>query len=295
MKRDKLERRRLRSALTLITPSVILMVILLIGPALFVLLLSLTNWQLGSKSFDWVGLRNYGELFGDAIFRRASLNTLIYTLVVVPLSVILGLGAALLIQSTKGLTSFYRAALFLPVMSTFVAMVIVWEYMLHPSFGVVNTLLSSLGFAKQDFLRNENLVLYTLAAIGIWQQTGYNMVLFLSGLSGINRELYQAADVDGARGFWDSFSLVTRPQLAPISLFVIVISAIRSFQVFESVHVLTQGGPNNASEVMIYTMFEEGFRFFRTGYASAISIIFLGAVLIITIVKSRIIERRIHY
>jgi len=295
MKKTRLEKKQLWAAGTLVSPAVFLMIMLLIGPVIVVLLLSLTNWQLGGKSFNWVGIGNYVELFKDNIFRQAAVNTFVYSLVVVPLSVFFGLALALLIQSTRGLTRFYRAAYFLPVMSTFVAMVIVWEYMLHPSFGIINMILSQLGMEKVDLLRNEKTVLYTIAGIGIWQQSGFNMVLFMSGLSGINQELYQAVDVDGAKGFWDRFTLVTWPQLGPISLFVVVISAIRSFQVFESVHVLTKGGPNHASEVMIYTMFEEGFRFFRTGYASSISIIFLLIVLIITVVKSRIIERKVHY
>jgi multiple sugar transport system permease protein len=295
MTKTRLEKIQLRAARTLIMPAVFLMIMLLIGPVIVVLVLSLTNWQLGGKNFNWVGFNNYIELFSDSIFQRATLNTFIYTLVVVPVSVFFGLATAMLIQTTKGLTRFYRAAFFLPVMSTFVAMVIVWEYMLHPSFGLINMILSQFGFDKVDLLRNEKTVLYTIAAIGIWQQSGFNMVLFMSGLSGINQELYQAVDVDGARGFWDRFTLVTWPQLGPITLFVVVISAIRSFKVFESVHVLTKGGPNHASEVMIYTMYEEGFLFFRTGYASSISIMFLVIVLIITIVKSRIMERKVHY
>ena len=295
MTKTRLEKIQLRAARTLIMPAVFLMIMLLIGPVIVVLVLSLTNWQLGGKNFNWVGFNNYIELFSDSIFQRATLNTFIYTLVVVPVSVFFGLATAMLIQTTKGLTRFYRAAFFLPVMSTFVAMVIVWEYMLHPSFGLINMILSQFGFDKVDLLRNEKTVLYTIAAIGIWQQSGFNMVLFMSGLSGINQELYQAVDVDGARGFWDRFTLVTWPQLGPITLFVVVISAIRSFKVFESVHVLTKGGPNHASEVMIYTMYEEGFLFFRTGYASSISVMFLVIVLIITIVKSRIMERKVHY
>ena len=279
----------------LITPALFLMLVLLLLPVLAVFTLSFTNWQLGAKQFQWIGFSNYLNLFKDRVFIRSSLNTLYYSMIVIPFSVVFGLGIALLIQADRSFQKFYRAVFFLPVMSTFIAMVIVWEYMLHPNFGLINSLLSRAGFPKIEFLRNEKIVLNTICGIGIWQQLGYNMILFMAGLSGISKELYQAAEVDGANNWWHRFTLVTWPQLGPVTLFVIVITAIRSFQVFESVHVLTMGGPNNASEVMIFTMYEEGFHFLRTGYASSIAVVFMIAVLIITIIKSNLIERRIHY
>lgn len=138
-------------------------------------------------------------------------------------------------------------------------------------------------------------MLYTLAGIGIWQSVGFNMVLFMAGLQSIPKDLYEAASVDGVSNAWDRFRSVTWPMLGPVSLFVIVITAIRSFQVFDTVQVLTKGGPNRASEVLLYTMYSEGFEFFRTGYASAVTMVFLAFVLTIAALKTWFLDRRVHY
>jgi len=213
----------------------------------------------------------------------------------VPTSVLLGLGAALLIEADHSLRSFYRAVYFLPVMATLIAMSIVWEFMLHPQFGIVNQAVSALGFARIDWLQNQSIVLFTLCAIGIWQSLGFNMVLFMAGLTSITQDLYEAAAVDGADRAIDRFLLVTWPMLGPVTLFVIVISAIRSFQVFDTVQVLTKGGPNKASEVLLYTMYSEGFEFFRSGYASAVTMVFLLFVLALSALKVFVLDKRVHY
>jgi multiple sugar transport system permease protein len=213
----------------------------------------------------------------------------------VPGSVALGLGAALLIESGTSLRAFYRAVFFIPVMSTLIAMAIAWEFMLHPGFGLVNLALKSFGIAGPNWLRTEGLALYVLAVIGIWQQFGFNMVLFLAGLVSIPRLLYEAAAMDGASSAWERFRLVTWPMLGPVTLFVVVISAIRAFQVFDTVAVLTKGGPNKSTEVLLYSMYAEGFEFFRSGYASAITVVFLLLVLAVTVIKARVMEKRVHY
>ncbi len=139
------------------------------------------------------------------------------------------------------------------------------------------------------------MALPTLCMIGIWQMLGLNMVLFMAGLKSIPRDLYEAADVDGADSAWERFRTVTWPMLGPATMFASVVTAIRSFQVFDTVAVLTQGGPNKATEVLLYTMYTEGFSFFRTGYASAITVVFLVVVLSLTLLQAWLAERRTHY
>ncbi len=280
---------------TLIGPALGLMALFLVGPLAVVFLLSFTDYQLGAPELGWVGLRNYAELLADRGFRKVFANTLLYVGVVVPLSVGLGLGAALLIEADARFRAFYRAAYFLPVMATLIAMAIVWEFMLHPSFGLVNLVLAKLGGHGPDWLHDQSIVLFTLAGMGIWQNLGFNMVLFMAGLMGIPRELYEAASLDGARSGFDRFRLVTWPMLGPVTLFTIVISAIRAFQVFDTVQVLTKGGPNRASEVLLYTMYSEGFEYFRSGYASAVAIVFLVLVLAFSSIKTFVLDRRVHY
>lgn len=276
-------------------PAFLLMLALLIGPVLVVLLLSFTDYQLGAPAFGFIGIDNYRELAGERVFWKSLGNTLAYVGVVVPGAVALGLGAALLIESGRSWRAFYRAVYFVPVMATLIAMAIAWEFMLHPQFGLINLTMKAVGLTPQNWLNEPSLALWVLATIGIWQGFGFNMVLFMAGLVSIPRHLYEAAEMDGARTAWDRFCLITWPMLGPVTMFVVVISAIRSFQVFDTVHALTKGGPVKATEVLLYTMYAEGFEFLRSGYAAAVTVVFLVFVLILTAIKARLLDRRVHY
>jgi len=287
--------RQSATAYALCMPAVALMVTLLIGPILAVVALSVTDYQLGAQTMAFIGLDNYAEMFADRVFRTSLINTLLYVGTVVPGSVALGLGIALLIEAGDSGKAFYRAVYFLPVMATLIAMAIVWEFMLHPQFGLANLALKAVGLTPQNWLTDGDLALWVLAVIGIWQAVGFNMVLFLAGIVSIPRFLYDAAEMDGVPSAWERFRLVTWPMLGPVMLFVVVITSIRSFQVFDTVHVLTKGGPNKATEVLLYTMYAEGFEFFRSGYAAAITVVFLGFVLALTLVKIRFLDRQVHY
>ncbi len=276
-------------------PAALLLFLLLLGPSLAVVVISFTDWQLGVSRINFNGLHNYQDLIADRVFWRSLVNTLFYVGVTVPGSVLLGLGAAILIESDRSLRGFYRTAYFLPVTATIAAMALVWEFLFHPSIGPVNLVLELFGFPENDWLKNPNTALPVLCVIGIWQLLGLNMVLFMAGLKSIPQDLYEAADVDGADSAWERFRTVTWPMLGPATMFVGVISAIRSFQVFDTVAILTQGGPNKATEVLLYTMYTEGFSFFRTGYASAITVVFLIVVFALTLLQAWFSERRTHF
>ncbi len=280
---------------TMSAPALFLMLLLLIGPVLAVVAMSFTDYQLGAAGFAWIGFDNYAALAGDRVFWTSLVNTLVYVAIVVPTSVALGLGAALLIEAGGSFRAFYRAVFFIPVMATLIAMAISWEFMLHPQFGLINLALKSVGLSGGNWLQDTRYVLPVLAGIGVWQLFGFNMVLFLAGLKSIPRSLYEAGEMDGVASAWGRFRLVTWPLLGPVSLFVTVISGIRSFQVFDTVHVLTKGGPTKHSEVLLYTMYAEGFEFFRSGHAAAIAVVFLLFVLALTLLKTWAIERQVHY
>lgn len=287
--------REQNTAWLLTLPAILLMVLFLIGPIAAILVLSFTDWQLGMTTFSWVGLDNYIELTNDNAFWQALKNTLLYVSIVLPFSVAGGLAIAILIEARPSGRGAYRTAFFLPVMGTLIAMSIVWEYILQPDFGLLNMVLDKLGVDGRNWLNDPDTVVYVLAGIGIWHQLGYNMVLFMSGLMAIPRHLYEAAEMDGVPNGWSRFSLITWPMLGPVTLFVLVISAIKSFQVFDTVEVLTQGGPGKSSEVLLHLMYVEGFQFFRTSYAAAITVIFLFIVLLITVIKMRFMEKKVHY
>ena len=289
---------RLRHALvvtSLAGPATVAMLVLIFAPTGVVAVISFTDWTLGAPTLRWIGLDNYAAILDDRAGRAAVINTLIYVGVVMPASVGLGLLAALGVRAQPFGQSFFRAAYFLPVASTFVAMAIVWQMLLHPSLGPVNAALGLVGLPGPDWLSDRGLVLYTLALIGVWETVGYNMVLFLAGLSAIPRHLYDAAEVDGARSAWSRFWTVTWPMLGPTLLFVVTITAIRSFRVFESVAALTDGGPGHASEVLVFALYREGFEYFRAGYAGALTMVFFFFILTLTLVQVRLLDRRVHY
>lgn len=278
-----------------VTPAVFLMILLLIGPIVSVFALSFTDWQLGNDVINFIGFDNYVHLFNDEIFYTSFKNTIKYVLIVLPTSVLGGLFIALLIESESSGKAFYRTIFFLPVMATLIAMSIVWEYILQPDFGILNKILAFFGVNGTNWLSNKDTVLYVLAGIGIWHQLGYNMVLFTAGIMSIPKHLYEAARMDGVSSGWGQFKLITWPLLGPVLLFVVVITSIKSFQVFDTVAVLTSGGPNKASEVLIYTIYQEAFAFFRTSYAATISVVFLFVILILTVIKIRYFDKRTHY
>lgn len=288
-------KREERLAWKLMAPAVSLVLLFILLPTLAVIYLSFTNFELGYTDYQFVGLENYIELLNDRTFRISLQNTAVYTLIVTPLSVFIGLGAALLIESEARGKAFFRTVYFLPVASLLVAMATVWQYLLHPTMGPVNAMLALLGIDGPNWLGSSSTVLPSLAMIGIWQSVGFNMVLFLAGLTAIPRELYAAAEMDGAKSAWERFRLVTWPLLGPTTLFVITISVINSVKVFKSVKTLTQGGPNKASEVLLHTIYQEGFVFLRVGYASAMTVIFLAVLIVMMLLQYRVLDRRVHY
>ena len=276
-------------------PAVLLLLALFLLPVLAVFVIAVTDWQFGARSLSFVGLKNFAELFADPVFRRSLVNTVLYVCIVVPATVGLGLLIALLIESGPRLRAFYRAIHFLPYMATLAAMAIAWEALLHPTIGIVNQTLASLGLPTPNWLRDENTVLPVLAVIGIWQGLGFAMVLFLAGLKAIPVDLYDAAEVDGADATLDRLRVVTLPMLGPVMMFVVIVTALRAFEVFDTVKILTQGGPAKASEVLLHTLYVESFEFLRTGYGAAVTVVFLFIVVALTLLQARILDRRVHY
>ena len=304
------ERRQARAGRALVAPALILLVLILILPVVVAAVLSFSDYTLGRPGVGWVGFENYADIFTRSSYRKMIVATVLYVVVTVPISVALGLGAALLIRSINIGASFYRTIYFLPVMASLLAMAIVWEFALHPSLGVVNRTLErgcgtvlelwpwfSHGCAEgfPMWLSDRDYALWTLAFIGIWQSFGFNMVLYLAGLTSVPRDLYGAAEMDGVRSGWERFRLITWPMLGPTTVFVVTISTIRSFQVFDTVEALTHGGPAKSTYVMIYAIYEKGIAQNLVGMGAAITALFLGFVMLISVAQRRFVERKVHY
>jgi len=296
--RAAVRRRRFADAVIaylLAGPALLLLVVLFFLPVAAVLVIALTDWQFGALTLSFVGLANFREVFGDEGFRASLVNTVAYVLIVVPGTVAIGFVVALLIESGRSLRAFYRAVHFVPFMATLAAMAIAWEALLHPTIGLVNQTLVGLGLPTANWLRDEHTVLPVLAVIGIWQNLGFAMVLFLAGLKSIPQDLYDAADIDGADLWLDRLRTVTLPMLGPVTMFVVIVVPLRAFEAFDTVKVLTQGGPGHASEVLLFTLYRESFEYLRTGYGAAVAVVFLLIVVALTLVQARIMDKRVHY
>ncbi len=293
-------------------PALILMFVILLLPIGMAGVLSLTDYSLGNAGASWVGLDNYEKIFTRSTYAKMFGATFRYVFVVVPLSVGLGLGAALLIHSTKRFGDLYKTIYFLPVMAALIAMAIVWEFALHPTIGLVNstleqgcgTFLESWGWFAQGcesgfplWLTDRKYAIWVVSFIGVWQGFGFNMVLYLAGLTSVPRELYQAAEMDGAKSSWDRFRLVTWPMLGPTTVFVVTISFIRSFQVFDTVEAFYPqgGGPSKSVYVMMFAIYEKAIQQNLMGIGAAITVVFLAFVMILTIIQRWLVERKVHY
>jgi multiple sugar transport system permease protein len=287
------KRRETATGALFVAPAFLLLLATVLAPVAILVVLSFTDYELGAIAFNWIGLDNFKKAAADPVFRRAIANTLLYVAIVLPGGVVFGLLAAVLVHGRKRSRVFYEVAYFLPVTATLIAMAVVWQFVLHPKLGPVNAVLTSLGFAEQGFLSTPSLLVPTLAFIGLWNIVGFNMVLFLAGLSSIPRDLYDAAEVDGATGAIDRFLTVTWPMLAPTTMFVVVTTSITAFKVFDTVAVLTAG--REGSEVLLYAIYLEGFQYFKMGYAAALTVTFLAFMLVFSVYQATQLDRRIHY
>jgi multiple sugar transport system permease protein len=280
------------TGLTFIAPATLLILAIIVAPLLCLLTLSLTDYEIGAVQLKWLGLTNFEKALADPVFRRAITNTLIYVALVLPGGVALGLLVALLVHGRTRSRAFYEVAFFLPVTATLIAMAAVWQFLLHPKLGPVNGVLKAFGLPETGFLSEPSLMIPTLAVIGLWNLIGFNMILFLAGLTAIPRDLYDAAAVDGAHGPIDRFLTVTWPQLAPTTMFVAVTTSITSFKVFDTVAVLTRG--RDGSEVLLYAIYLEGFQYFKIGYSAALTVIFLAFMLLFSLFQAFQLDKRVH-
>lgn len=285
--------RIIRRGLIFFAPAGFLLLITYIIPMIVLAGFSVTDYKLGALTTRFVGVGNFVKAFHDTVFLRALVNTLVYAVIVIPFGVFLALGIALLVHGRTRSRSFWEVAYFLPVTATLVAMATVWQFLLHPSLGPVNAAIKALGFEPVAFLSSPSLLIPTMAMIGIWQILGFNMVLFLAGLTAISRDLYEAARLDGAKNPIDRFFTVTWPILGPTTMFVVVTTSISAFKVFETVAVLTRG--RFGSETLLFDLYLEGFEYSNTGYAATLTLMFLVFILVLSVGQMLHLDRKVHY
>jgi multiple sugar transport system permease protein len=278
-------------------------------PALQSFYLSMFTWHVDPARRRFIGLEYYRELLGNEVFHQALKNTLMYAVITVPASMILGLTIALLLQGVFRGRGWYRAIYFAPYITPAVAVAWVWGWMYNYNFGIINTLLiewyvflenfglERLAIEPQRFLTDPALALYSVAALVVWQQLGFQVVIFLAGLQGIPRIYYEAARIDGANP-WDLFWHVTLPLLNPVIVFSVVITTINALQLFDqivNINFTNQGGPLNRTLSIALYMYQEAFLRARLGYAAAVTVVLFGIILIVTLVQLRLTQRRVEY
>jgi multiple sugar transport system permease protein len=256
--------------------------------------LSLTEWDLLIPP-KFIGLKNFEKLLtNDPVFKTTMLNTIYFVGGVVPLDIVCSLGLALLLnRPIKGMR-FYRAIYFVPVVTSLIAVAMVWQWLYHTDVGLINYLLGGIGLPKINWLGSTEWAMPAVIFMSTWKAMGYYAVIFLAGLQGIPQHLYEAADIDGASSnqkFWK----ITLPLLSPTMFFVVVISIIQAFQVFGQIFIMTKGGPGNSTSTIVYFIYNSAFVWFRMGYAAAACWILFAVIFAITLIQTRWQKRWVHY
>jgi multiple sugar transport system permease protein len=272
-----------------VAPALLLIVVFFAGPVLAAIGLSFTDFDLYAladpSAARWVGLRNYSRVLHEPLFWQALENTLYFAVVGGPLTIAASLGAALLVNARAlRWKSTARTVFFAPFVTTLVAVAIVWRYLYHPRYGLLNYLLGLVHVAPIDWLGNPHWAMPAIILMATWKNFGYNMLICIAGLQSIPRELYEAAALDGASA-WQRFRHVTLPMLAPTLFFVVIVTMIGYLQLFTEPYVMTQGGPLRATTSLVLYMYEEGFRWWRLGVAAAIAFLLFVLIVAFTVAQ----------
>ena len=283
---------RTRALVVFLGPALAAIGLFFFVPVLAAFIMSFTDFDIYSlgdfRYARFVGLRNYLQLFEDPLFWKAMGNTVYFLIVGGPLSIAVSLGAAVLLQSRLvRFQSFFRFVYFAPVVTTLVAVAIVWRFIYHPRFGLLNFYLSLVGVHMIDWLGDPHWAMPAIIVLAIWKNFGYNMIIFIAGLQNIPASMYEAASIDGANA-WQRFRRITLPLLAPTTVFIAIITMIGYFQLFAEPYVMTQGGPLNSTLSIVLLMYQQGFRWWNMGYSAAIAFVLFACILVVSVIQTRL-------
>lgn len=287
--------RQIRVAYLFLLPAILYVALMFIAPAVYAVYLSVVDWGLdGPRAF--VGLENYVNVFTDDRFWSTMRNTLYFTVLEVPGTIICALLVALCLTSNTGLRSreLFRLIYFLPVVTSLVAVAYMWLYLYNPTYGVFNSVLVAIGLPRQGFLNTTEQVIPSLAVIDIWARLGFDMVIFVAGLEGIPKDYYDAASIDGANR-WSRFWRITLPLLNPQIVLVAVLEAIHALRIFALPYVATGGGPADASRTVVMQVYDQAFRWNNMGEAAVTSIYLFVAILVVSVIQRKVLTRAVEY
>jgi multiple sugar transport system permease protein len=276
-----------------IAPAMVIFFVFTLLPVAIALYLSFTDYDVFTR-LDWIGASNYADVFDDELFWRALWNTLTYTVWTIPLSMAIGLALALLLnQKLRGL-GVYRTIYYVPVVTSMVAVAMIWIQLFDPLYGVISTALENIGIKGIDWLGDPALAMPSIIVVSVWKVIGWNMLIYLAGLQGIPSFLKEAAAIDGANR-WQGFWNITWPLLGPTTFFLFVTSLIGAFQVFDQVYVMTGGGPANATTTLVHQIYNAAFKALDMGYAAAMSFVLFGVILVVSLFSVRAVRGEMAY
>ena len=291
----------LLTASPFLIPSLIGFAIFYFAPMVISVFISLTDWngldRLFAEGFvrqHFIGLTNYKDILASPEFWKVLKNTFTYIILYIPLMLIVSISVAgLLSQKRRGVGAF-RVIYYIPVLTSWVAASLIWKSILAPQYGAMNNILALFGVEGPGWLLDEKWAMPAIVLVSVWKDMGFFGLILLSGMVGINRSYYEAAEIDGA-GAWTRFLKITLPLLTPSIFYVLIVSLINSFQLFPQIMIMTDGGPNGATQVMVERIYKYGFRYFKMGYASAFSWILFVIILIFTAIQMRGQKRWVNY
>ena len=290
--RGVVEARQNRAGWAFVAPALVLIGVFFFVPVLAGLFLSFTDFDIYAigrpDTARFMGLENYRQVLSNPLFWQALGNTFLFVALGGPLSALTSLVAALLVSAKRvRYPGLFRSIFFMPVVTTLVAVAIVWRYLYHPQYGVLNWVLGAVGIHPVDWLGDPHWAMFAIILMAVWKNFGYNMLIFIAGLQSIPEDLYEAAHLDGAGG-WAQFRHVTLPSLAPTFLFVGVMTMLGNFQLFAEPYVMTQGGPLKATTTVVMLMYEYGFRWWRMGMAASLAFVLFVIMLLGTLIQMRL-------
>ena len=288
------ERRNTLIGWLLVAPALIFMLIFTVYPVFRSVYLSLTKYRLGMQTPEFIGVENYINLAGSTLFWKVMGNTLYFALITIIPSMVVGLFLATIVNRKSRMTGFVRTAYFYPVVMPMIAIASIWMFIYMAKNGLFDQMLVRMGFEPMNVLSSKSTVLPAMAFMYVWKEAGYLMVFFLSGIQSISTEVNEAARIDGANS-WTIFRKITLPLLAPTFLFVSTIALTNSFKLVDHVVIMTEGAPNNASTLLLYYIYQQGFTNFNYGVSSALTTIMLVLLMIVALPRFLCQDKKIHY
>lgn len=275
-------------SMVFILPALVGTCVFILIPVVFSFGLSFFNWDLLNKA-QYVGLENYVKIFTNPLFGKILLNTFVYAISTSVFAVIIPLFLAAILNSKIRGSEFFKTAFFLPFVTPMIVIAIIWQWIFDPNIGILNYVLK----LHINWLYDTHFAMPALIIVSVWKLIGYNMVIFLAGFSALNQSLFEAAKIDGANWF-DTFRFVTIPLLSPTIFFVVVITCISSFQVFDLIYMMTQGGPLDSTNVLVYAVYKNAFEYFKIGQASAIAYVLFAIILVLTLIQWKLRKKLVY-